>query len=311
MHILVSMPSHQGDKARDWAQALQHRLPTAQIAIDTGAPVDQTVDYLVTWQPRAGLLAQVPNARAIFTASAGVDALMNDPTLPHCPVVRLCDAGMGDQMASFALYAAFHYWRGFDRMRVAQNRASWSPDTGAVAPRPSVGVLGLGALGQVTARALREAGFPVSGWSRRKRDIDGVSTYAGSAEFEEFLAQTNLLICLLPLTPDTHHLLDHARFAAMPREAVVVNLARGDILVEGDLLAALDNGHLRGAMLDVFATEPLAEDHPFWAHEKVVVTPHIAAETLVEPGADQISDNINRIERGDKPLGAVDRDAGY
>lgn len=311
LNILISMPPQQADKAAQWATAMQSRLPSATVSIDNGGEITQTVDYLLTWQPRADLLSQLTHARALFTASAGVDALLHDPNLPACPVIRLRDAGMGEQMADYALYACLHYARGFDRMRAEQTRCQWTPSAGATSRKPTAGVLGLGTLGCVVAKALVAHRFPVRGWSRRQRELDGVLSFAGSEQLPDFLAACDILICLLPLTPDTHHLMNANAFAQLPSGACVVNLARGDILVEADLLAALDSGHLRGAMLDVFAEEPLPSSHPFWHHPSVTVTPHIAAETLVEPGADQIARNIERLEQGKPAIGCVDRTAGY
>lgn len=311
MHILVTMSSESPERNRDWANALQARLPEARLTVYEGGKAPSDVDYLVTWRPPAGLFAELPQLRAVFNVGAGVDAILSAADLPDCPVVRLHDAGMGRQMADYALLAGLYIQRGFDRLRTAQNEQQWRPALGPARGRPTVGILGLGTLGHVVAEALRANAFPVRGWSRSRREIDGVDCFAGLDELEDFLAETELLFCLLPHTPDTEKLLNRARLAALPTGAVVVNVARGAIVDEDALLDALDEGHVRAALLDVFHVEPLPREHRFWTHPNVLVTPHIAAATLIGPSADSIVDGINRLEHGETPLGTVDRQRGY
>jgi len=171
--------------------------------------------------------------------------------------------------------------------------------------------MGLGALGSAVATALSNLGFAVSGWSRSMKVIDGISTYAGQETLAEFLGQSDILICLLPRTPETENVLNSTTFSFLPKGAAIINAARGAMINEADLLRALDTGHLRGAFLDVAVTEPLPKGHPFWDHAKIRITPHIAAATRFEESVDQIADNIDRIKKGEKPRGLVDRKIGY
>ncbi|MEM9602750.1 MAG: glyoxylate/hydroxypyruvate reductase A [Pseudomonadota bacterium] len=311
MHILVSMPTEQRDHAERWRTALMQRLPSADISVYSSGEVPRNVDYVVTWKPDADLMSRLTGLRAVFTASAGVDAILAQADLPDCPIVRLLDAGMGDQMADYALFAGLYLQRGFDRMREAQAEARWAPALGAARDRPVVGILGLGTLGSVVAARLVANGFPVRGWSRTARTVPELSCFHGLDGLDDFLAGTELLFCLLPLTPQTRHLIDRRRLEALPRGAAVVNVARGPVVNEVDLLAALDSGHVRCALLDVFATEPLPPDNPLWQHPRVVITPHVAAATLIEPSADSVVADMARLERGDTPRGLVDRARGY
>jgi glyoxylate/hydroxypyruvate reductase A len=271
--------------------------------------------YAIVWLPPAALFAAEPDLRAVFNLGAGVDALIARGVVPAgVPIVRLVDAGMGAKVAEYVCFAVARITRGLQRFAPPPaGLREWN----ASRPRdeaPTVGVLGLGAMGQAVARAVAQFGYPVVGWARRPRAVDGVETFAGPARLDAFLARTRILVNTLPLTAETENLLDRRAFSRMPSGSHVINVGRGATIVDADLIAALDDGRLASATLDVFRAEPLPPGHPFWAHEKITVTPHLAAPTPYGPAAEQIVAALTRLERGIPPQelpGYVDRTAGY
>jgi len=226
-------------------------------------------------------------------------------------VIRLEDAGMAEQMAEYVAYAVLRAYREMDAYALQQREARWHMRPRIAKHAFGIGFLGFGVLGTAVSRALLPFGFPLYAWSRTRKAAEGVVSYAGIAELEEFLAKANVLVCLLPATPDTASLLDRVALQALPVGAHVVNVARGGIIVDEDLIALLDNGHLGGATLDVFRDEPLPPDHPFWRHPRIALTPHISAVTQVDDSIAQVVAKIRRLERGDPVTGVVDRVRGY
>ena len=307
-NILISAA---GEDA-DWKKALVERLPDANIVTGDDNYDPATIDFALFWKQPQGLIKNLTNLKAIFSLGAGVDHVVSSPSLPeNIPVIRLEDAGMADQMVQYHLYAALHFMRDFDVYSAQQAKANWTQHDVARISKCQVGVMGLGALGSAVATALSNLGFTVSGWSRSMKAIDGITTFAGEDAFDEFLGEADILICLLPRTPETEGLLNSETLSHLPKGAAIINAARGAMINEADLLRAIDTGHLRGAFLDVAVTEPLPESHPFWDHPKIRITPHIAAATRVEESADQIAQNIDRMARGETPTGLVDRQSGY
>ncbi|MCC9621239.1 glyoxylate/hydroxypyruvate reductase A [Thalassospira sp. MA62] len=295
-----------------WKKALVDRLPDAHIVTQNDEYDSDAINYALFWKQPQGLIKTLGNLEAIFSLGAGVDHVISSPSLPaDLPVIRLEDAGMADQMVQYHLYAALHFMRDFDVYGAQQAKATWTQHDVARISKCRVGVMGLGALGAAVATALSQLGFAVSGWSRSMKAIEGITTFAGPDAFAEFLGQSDILICLLPRTPETENILNSSTLSHLPNGAAVINAARGAMINEADLLRALDTGHLRGAFLDVAVTEPLPESHPFWDHPKIRITPHIAASTRVEEAVDQIADNIARMARGETPRGLVDRQTGY
>lgn len=300
------------DDPRPWRAALQAALPELDFRVwpDSG-PVEE-VDYALVWKPPAGMLAGLPRLKAILSLGAGIDHLFLDAQLPrHLPITRMVDAGLAAQMTEYALYGVLHFHRDMQEYALQQQRREWRQLPAVTAARRSVGVMGLGVLGADFAHKARLLGFDVRGWVHTDRKVEGVRVYAGSDALDAFLAGTDILVNFLPLTPDTTNILDARLFGRLPRGAALVNLARGRHLVEADLLAALDSGHLRGALLDVFVEEPLPPQHLFWSHPKIIVTPHIAGQAIAELMVEQVVDNIRRFERGETPLGLVDLLRGY
>ncbi len=293
-----------------WRDAFARELPDAAIACWPDAPAE--VDFALVWKPPPELFERVRVARAIVNLGAGVDAILALPTLPPgVPLYRLEDAGMAEQMAEFAAHAVLHAYREFDAYAEAQRDGRWAPRRRVAKADFGVGLLGFGVLGRAVARALAPFGFPLAAWSRTRHDEPGIASFAGEGEFDGFLARTRVAICLLPSTPSTRGLLDRARLARLPRGAHLVNLARGDLVVEPDLVALLDEGYLAGATLDVFAHEPLPAGHPFWHHPRVRLTPHVSAVTLVDESAAQVAARLRALWRGQPASDAVRRDLGY
>jgi glyoxylate/hydroxypyruvate reductase len=264
------------------------------------------------WQPEPGLLASLPNLKLIVGLGAGVDHVLGDPLLPKgVPIVRLVDPYMTDAMSEYVALSVLRLHRQ-DLDYLAQQRAAvWLEREQKNAVERPVGILGFGTLGQDAGRKLKSLGFDVAGWSRSEKEVAGFVTYAGPAGLDAVLARSEILVCLLPLTGETAGILNAAFFARMPRGAGLVNVGRGGHLVEADLLAALDSGQLSGAVLDVVGEEPLPQDHPFWRHPRIILTPHVAAETHPETAAPIIREAIRRCAAGLPVANRVDPARGY
>jgi len=249
--------------------------------------------------------------QTLFNIGAGVDALLQLRLPASLKVVRLDDAGMSLQMAEYVLHALVRHFREFDAYDVDTQGGKWSYRKPRGRSECAVGVMGLGVLGERVAKSLRVFEFPVNGWSRSAKSIEGVQSFCGAAQFNDFLSKTQVLVNLLPLTPETQDLLNRATLSQLKPGAFVINVARGAHLVEDDLLALLDEGHLAGATLDVFRVEPLPPEHPFWRHPKITVTPHTSARTLRETSVAQIVGKILALTQGLSVAGVVDRGRGY
>jgi glyoxylate/hydroxypyruvate reductase len=292
-----------GDGPR-WVDALRRELPEARIRI--WPEPGQSAKYAVVWRPPPELIAGLSGVRAVFNLGAGVDTVAEMPTWPAgVPLVRLEDAGMAEQMAEYVSYAVLRRFREFDAYDEAQRARSWRPRRRLDKAGFGVGILGMGVLGRAVAGALVALGFPVSCWSRTRKELPNVKSFAHD-ELDAFLAFPQVLVCLLPLTRETRGLLDRTRLSLLKRGAYLVNVARGELVVESDLLAAIDDGHLFGATLDVFQDEPLPPGHAFWHHPRITVTPHASAMTRVDESVAQIAAKIRRLEAGQPISGVVD-----
>lgn len=303
-----------GDDTGRMQRAVSAALPACTVHVwpDVGAP--EQIDYAMVWQPPPSFFDGLSNLRAVFCLAAGVDALLQHPGLdPSVPIVRLDDAGMGRKMAEYVLYGVLRAQRRFGDMASAARAAHWSPDIGsAAADRFPVGILGAGTLASAVAERLTLNGYPVTCWARSTRTMPaGVACVSGSQGLSTLLPVSRALVCLLPLTEATRGILNRELFAALPAGAFLINVARGEHLVEADLLQALDERRLSGAMLDVFATEPLPPEHPFWQREQLSITPHIAAPSGARDSAEQVARSVAQFEAGDRPSGWVDRERGY
>ena len=295
-----------------WVEGFRAALPGEDIRAfpEIGDPA--AIDCALVGNPPPGELAKLPGLRLICSLWAGVDGLLADPTFPrHVPLARLVDPFMTQAMTESALAHVLGAHRQLDTYRRQQAEGVWRTHPQPRAQDRTVGVLGIGALGGDAARQLKALGFDVAGWSRRPRDLPGIASFAGAAQLPAFLARSEILLCLLPLTADTRGILDARAFAALPAGARLINLARGGLMVERDLLAALDRGHLAGAVLDAFEVEPLPPEHPYWRHPKVQITPHIAAISDPRSVVSVIAANIRRFRAGQPVENLVDLAAGY
>ncbi len=270
-----------------------------------------SAEYLVAWKPEPALFA-TPNLQLIFALGAGIDAFIGADFPDNVQLIRLEEAGMGKQMLEVALYGILHYSRDMIALNQGQRDKQWlNVATPKKLPFSTpIGVMGLGQLGGFVAQSLAELGYSVSGYSRTDKIIPNVSCFSGES-LDKFLEKSEVLINLLPLTPQTKNILNQDVFTKLPQGAYLINIARGKHLIEEDLLSALDNGQLSGALLDVFRTEPLPKNHPFWTDDRIIIMPHIAAISPKEEAVKQISHNIVAFEN-DKPMtGIVDKNRGY
>jgi glyoxylate/hydroxypyruvate reductase A len=300
------------DSEARWKPRLARLMPKLEVRIwpEIGDPAE--IDYALVWRPEPGLLASLPNLKLILSLGAGVDHILCDPHLPPgVPIVRLVDPYMTDAMSEYIILQVLRLHRQDIDYRAQQEKGIWLELEQKNAAERAVGILGFGALGQDAARKLKGLGFDVALWGRRQRTVEGLRSYAGSAGLPALLGRSEILVCLLPLTAETEGILNASTFAMLPKRAALINAARGSHLVEEDLLAALASGRLSAAVLDVFRDEPLPAGHPFWHHPRIVVTPHIAAETHPPTAAPIIFDNIRRFEAGRPLLNRVDPAQGY
>lgn len=299
------------DSGEDWRAELARLMPDRTVRIWPEIGRREDIRYALVWNPEPGMLATLPNLEVIFSLGAGVDGLLKDPALPDKPIVRMVEDGLTEGMTEYVVMEVLRHHRQIDAYRTRQRAGQWRPLPQKLAHERRVGILGLGVLGADAARMLAALRFDVAGWSRSAKTIPGVECFHGSDGLALFLSGCEILICLLPLTPETRGILNARTFAALPPGAYLINAARGGHLAEADLLAALDEGRLSGASLDVFATEPLPPGHPFWTHPRIMVTPHVASVTHVRGSAAHIVEGIRRYERGLPLENLVDRDKGY
>lgn len=306
MHLTVCFD--QLDPA-PWVQGLQAALPQARVTV--WSPGAEPADHAVVWAPPQAFIDAQPGLQTLFNIGAGVDALLQLRLPPGLRVVRLDDAGMSVQMAEYVAHAVIRHFREFDGYAADTQALKWSYRKPRSRADFAVGVMGLGVLGARVAQALRTFEFPVNGYSRTPKQIEGVRGYAGSGQLSDFLQASRILVNLMPLTPETENILNRATLSQLQPGGYLINVARGRHLVEQDLLALLDEGHLAGATLDVFRTEPLPSDHPFWRHPKITVTPHTSARTLRNESIAQIAGKIAAVQRGEPLRGVVDVQRGY
>ncbi|KQQ30978.1 glyoxylate/hydroxypyruvate reductase A [Duganella sp. Leaf126] len=310
MRILL----HRADgKTEPWLKDFSSCLPEAELAIWHAGEKNPPCDYAVVWSPPEAMLPELAQVKAIFNTGAGVDALLRygDAIPREIPIVRLGDAGMGLQMAEYVTHAVLRYFRRFDDYERQARAGVWAALPPYRREDFAVGVLGLGTLGTRVIEALAPFGFPLHGWSRTEKRLDGVQCYHGANSLDTFLRASRVLVCMLPLTPETGNLLDRSNLAKLPAGAYLINVARGAHLAEPELLAMIRSGQIAAATLDVFRNEPLPAQHPFWQEPRITITPHVSALTLRRESVQQIADKIRRLERGQPVADIVDRNLGY
>jgi glyoxylate/hydroxypyruvate reductase len=314
MNLLVAMKDWE---TSHWVARFQRLLPDRKIVTLEEPFERRDVHYAASWKHPPGSLAELPNLAAIFSLGAGVDHLMSDRRLPDVPIARVVDADLTQRMSEYVVLHCLMHLRQAHRYAAQQRDRLWlddrdQPSAGEV----RVGIMGLGVLGGDAARKLKAIGFDVAGWSRSRKTLDGIATFAGEDGLEAFLARTDILVCLLPLTGATRGILNKRLFAKLARAGrlggpVLINAGRGGLQVEADIVAALDEGTLKAATLDVFETEPLPADSPLWTHPAVTVTPHNAAVSEANAICARIADQIRRFEAGEPLHDLVDRKLGY
>ena len=298
-------------RGAEWKALLAVKAPELPFHVWPDAGDPRLVRYAAVWQPPPDMASLFPHLELLISVGAGVDQFDLSALPPSLPVVRMLDPGIVDGMVEYCTFAVLALHRDHFDYAADQRQARWKAIRLVPAARRTVGILGLGRLGSAVCHRMKMLGFRVSGWSRSECGIDGVATFAGAATLPEFLAGTDILVCLLPLTKETEGLLDARVFEQLPRGAGLVNAGRGRHLVQDDLLGALASGQLSGAVLDVTDPEPLAKDHPLWTHPRVLITPHVASMTHPETAVDFVLETIDRHRRSLPLRGLVDRARGY
>jgi glyoxylate/hydroxypyruvate reductase len=299
-----------------WRARFTRVCPDRSVALVPDDAVDPAqVRYAAVWKPKPGALRLYPNLEVIFNLGAGVDAVLADKTLPDVPLVRVAVDDLTQRMTEYVVMHVLMHHRRQGYYAESQRSRVWAPKLQWAARELRVGVMGLGVLGRDAAEVLARIGFDVAGWSATAKTIPGIRCYAG-AQLAEFLARTDVLVCLLPLTPQTRGILSYDLFKGLARDGklggpVIINAGRGGLQLEADVLRALDDGTLAAATLDVFATEPLPPDSPFWSHPKVTLSPHNAADTDPDAISVYVAEQIAAFERGEKLMNVVDRGVGY
>lgn len=295
-----------------WVAALRAVSPTLDIRVWPAVGDAAEIDYALVWKQPPGILSALPNLKAIFSMGAGVENVLLDASLPaHLPLVRMVDPTLVSGMVEFVVLGVLAWHRSLFSYKAQQHGRIWRQLPQMPTGQRRIGLLGLGELGAASAQALMALGFDVAGWSRTAKSLPGVACFHGPAGLEAMLVRSDILVCLLPLTPDTRGILNRRTLGLLPRGACLINAARGGHLVEDDLIPLLDSGQLSAAMLDVFAVEPLPTDHPFWDHPSITILPHAAAATHPSTAAEIIIANINRDRSGHRMENIVDRSRGY
>ena len=299
-------------KPASWIKHIHKLAPDIEVRVwpETGDTAD--IRMVLVWKHPRGVLNRFPNLECIASLGVGVDHVLNDENLPvDIPVTRVVDPSMAQSMSEYITLAVLSHCRHFDHYRQDQVDRNWQPRVPLLAEKIRIGIMGMGQLGSHAANQLGHFGFSIAGWSRTAKKISQVDCYAGEDGLVPFLARTDILICTLPLTPLTDRILNRGIFKHLPDGAYLINVARGQHLIEQDLLDALDEGRLSGACLDVFTEEPLPDSHPFWAHPKIKITPHISSLTYPAAVAPQLVENYRRLESGRPLANSVDRERGY
>src|SRR3954463_12683263 len=297
--------------AEAWRDSFAAQLPEMEIRIwpEAGNPAD--IEYLAFMRPDFGVLPDFPKLKAMFSRSAGVEAFIDHPNLPRCPLGKIEPAGGDPMMTEYTIMHVLRFHREMPLYQQAQANREWLRRPIVRPENRRVGFLGLGLMAKAPALVLKSLGFPVSAWVRSPRDGEEIPIFHGPDQFERFMSQTDIAVCLLPLTRETEGILCARTFAMMPKGAMVINIGRGKHVVEADLIAALDSGQLPHAALDALSPEPLPPESPLWLHPKVTVMPHVARRPTVRQLVAEIAANIRSIEAGGRLLQEIDKQIGY
>ena len=297
---------------KEWQQALLAQEPNLDLRTYPDIGDANEIEYILVVSAQPEIFKEFPHAKVIFALAAGVDDILtNSSWNSSIRLVRINDPFMAQDICQYAVTYVLHNIKRVHHWQNLQKQHVWGKEVPYPFPNKVIGVMGLGYLGEKVASSLTYLGFPVNGWSRSPKEINNVTVYKGKAEFDTFLQHTDILICLLPLTNKTRHILNQDSINQLPKGAYIINMGRGDHLVEKDLLAALDSGQLSGATLDVFPEEPLPANHVLWDHPKIIITPHIASVTHPATAAVTVIENLRRVQNGEPPAGEVDFTRGY
>lgn len=308
MAIVIVYPK----KVDPWVKALKDIDPQLDIRLYPNDPRREEVDFALTWRHPYGLFSKYPNLRCISSMGAGVDHLLRDPDLPRqVTITRLVDPFLAQDMAEFVLALVMGHLRNLGGFKLKQINREWQPSGYTRIQDITLGVMGMGAIGKSVALQLQKSGFRVLGWARTPKGWPEIKVYSGASGFSDFLSQSNILVCVLPLTPQTQGIINKNILQQLPKNAFVINVGRGEHLVEEDLVAMINEGHIAGASLDVFAEEPLPKDSPLWNHPRLNITPHIASLTDPVSVAPQILKNYYLLKEGKNLLNTVDLKKGY
>lgn len=299
------------DSFEEWRALLAPLLPGVRICLPEDIENPDSVLYALAWKPPQGFFAQYRNLQLLINLGAGVDSLVGRDDLPAIPITRVSDPDMGRMMASYVLFAVLRYARDIPAFERAQRERKWHYLHPRLPQSIRVGVLGLGELGAYAALELARQGFDVRGWSRSAKQLAGVTCSNGMQCLDDFIANSDILVMMLPLTPETRGLLNAQRLALMPSGSCFINVSRGAVVDQQALTEALASGRIAEATLDVFDREPLPPEDPLWAMDNVLITPHLASVAIAESAARQIADNIQRLQRGEAVLHQVDPVRGY
>ena len=299
-------------KPSSWIKHIQKLAPVIEVRVWPEFGNVEDIRMALVWKHPHGVLNRFPNLKCIASLGVGVDHILSDSHLPqNVPITRIVSLSMAQSMSEYVTLAVLSRCRHYDSYQHDQRQKNWQPRVPLLAEKIRIGVMGLGQLGAHAASALSRFGFAVAGWSNSPKEIEFVESFAGRGQLSPFLGRTDILICMLPLTPSTEGILNRETFTRLPKGAYLINVARGQHLVEKDLLAALAKGQLSGACLDVFCQEPLPKTHPFWTHPKITVTPHISSLTYPAAVAPQLVENYRRLGTGEKLMNPVDLQRGY
>lgn len=306
MSLLVCVPNRDNTKLM---QKLAELLPNTKIEQWPEVENLTEVEVVLAWNAPTSLWSQLPNLRLVQSYGAGVDSIDLQALPQHVPVARIVDPNLAKDMAEYVLTHVLAHKLRLKQYFSQQQQQIWKPNRAHAFNR--VGILGFGELGKAVAKQLLLNGFEIRAWANSEKQHDNVQCFVGPKGYLEVVNQSDYLVCLLPLTEHTEGVLNHATFSAMPNHAVLINVARGKHVNEYDLLRALDNGEIAGATLDVFATEPLPAEHPFWQHQKITITPHAAALTCLNTAVKQIAENVGKAMKGKEITHLVDKQRGY
>lgn len=296
-----------------WKETLLELLPGFEVYLwDEDVFEKSEIDYAVVWMPPLGALASLPNLKATFSVGAGVTHILRDASYPLAvPIVRTVNEDLRKRMAEYVVLHVLRFHRKLPAIQEAQRKHEWVQHVEPLARDISVGILGLGNLGRAAAEVLLHLGYRVNGWSRRGRVVPGVSVFEGEEGLSRVLGSSQVVVCMLPGTPDTNDLLTASRLAEIPEGGYLINVGRGETIVDAALIDALNTGRLGGATLDVFRDEPLAKDSPYWSHPNVLVTSHTASAIEPATGGRTIASNILAFNNGEHVPDIVDMTQGY